>query len=161
MTSSAELVELLVERNLRVAVAESLTGGLLMSELITAPGASRVILGGVVAYHTQLKLSLLGVDADVLNVHGAVHPDVAIQMAVRVRDLMPVDGLPAEVGIGTTGVAGPDPQDGHAPGTAYLAIAIGADVRVRELSLDGDRNAIRRQVVERAMQELHDRLTAD
>jgi nicotinamide-nucleotide amidase len=158
VTASSEVVALLRERNLRVAVAESLTGGSLVAELIDTPGASDVVLGGIVAYHTELKHSLLGVDASVLNVHGAVHPDVAIQMAVLVRDVLAVEGLPAEVGISTTGVAGPDPQDGHDPGTAYLAVAIGADVRVRELSLQGDRNVIRRQVVDAAIAELSARL---
>lgn len=158
MTVSSEIVSLLREHRLRVAVAESLTGGSLIAELIDTPGASDVVLGGVVAYHAELKRSLLGVDASILNVHGAVHPDVAIQMAVLVREVLAVDGLPAEVGISTTGVAGPDPQDGYSPGTAYLAVAIGADVRVRELALEGDRNVIRRLVVETAMAELAARL---
>lgn len=158
MTQSSELIALLIERNLRIAVAESLTGGMLVSELINTPGSSATVLGGVVAYHTELKRSLLGVDADVLNVHGAVHPDVAIQMAVRVRDVCAVAGLPAEIGVGTTGVAGPDPQDGHPPGTVFLAIAIGADVRVAKLALSGDRNAIRLAVVDEAVSELLRRL---
>lgn len=161
MTESADLIRLLVERNLRVAVAESLTGGALVAELIGTPGASNAVLGGIVAYNTELKHTILGVDASILNVHGPVHPDVAIEMAVRVRDVLAVGGMAAEVGIGTTGVAGPDPQDGHAPGTVFIAIAIGADVRVRHLHLRGDRNDIRRQVVELALDELRARLTED
>ena len=158
MSGSAELIALLTERKLRIAVAESLTGGLLISELINTPGASAVVLGGVVAYNTELKRSVLGVDAAVLNVHGAVHPDVAIQMAVRVREVLAVDGLPAEIGVATTGVAGPESQDGVPPGTAYLAIAVGSDVRVKKLSVSGDRNTIRAAVVAEAISELSQRV---
>lgn len=158
MTPSLDVVSTLVSLRLRVAVAESLTGGLLVAELINTPGASETVLGGVVAYNTELKRSILGVDASVLNVHGAVHPDVAVQMAVGVREVCAVDGTAAEVGIGVTGVAGPDGQDGQEPGTVFLAIAIGADVRVKRLALAGDRNSIRRQVVDEAMAELGDRL---
>src|SRR5690554_1323270 len=104
MTSSAELIELLVERKLRIAFAESLTGGMLAAELISVPGASAVVLGGVIAYHTELKKTLLGVDTAVLNVHGAIHPDVASQMAVHVRELCTVGEVPAEIGVSTTGV---------------------------------------------------------
>ncbi len=158
MTHSSAVVSLLIAHHLRVAVAESLTGGRLVAALIDTPGASETVLGGVVAYNTELKRSILGVDAAILNVHGAVHPDVAVQMAVRVRDVLAVGGLPAEVGIGVTGVAGPDPQDGRDPGTVFLAIAIGSDVRVRELTVQGNRNEIRNGVVTTAMQELHDRV---
>lgn len=161
MTGASDLVSLLIEHNLRLAVAESLTGGLLISELVATAGASEVVLGGVVAYNTELKHSVLGVDAAVLNVHGAIHPDVAIQMAVGVREVLAVGGVPAEVGIGTTGVAGPDSQDGHPPGTAYVAVAIGNDVRVKQLALTGERNDIRREVVEYAIDHLVSRLRED
>jgi len=158
MTATAELIELLVERNLRIAVAESLTGGMLAAELISVPGASAVVLGGVVAYNTELKKTLLGVDTAVLNVHGAVHPDVASQMAVHVRELCTVGEVPAEIGVSTTGVAGPDPQDGCDVGTVFVGISITGDVRVLSLALDGDRESIRRQVVELAISEVHARL---
>lgn len=157
MTAAAVLAAL-EARGLHLAVAESLTGGLLAAEFVAVPGASRVFLGGVVAYHTGLKHSVLGVDASIINVHGAVHPDVAIQMAVRVREVLAVDGLPAQVGVATTGVAGPDPQDGHPAGTVFIAVAIGGDARVVELALRGDRNEIRRQVVVAAIGELAQRL---
>jgi nicotinamide-nucleotide amidase len=144
---SARLMQLLKDRQLTVAVAESLSGGLLVAELIRTPGASEVVLGGVVAYNTQLKRTVLGVDSALLAVHGPVHADVAIQMAAKVRDVLAVDGLPADVGLATTGVAGPDPQGGHAPGTAFIGIAVGAAVLSIPLSLDGDRQAIREAVV--------------
>ncbi|AWB90544.1 damage-inducible protein CinA [Salinibacterium hongtaonis] len=138
----------LFERRLTVAVAESLTGGAVVSRLIDVPGASAAVLGGIVAYNTELKHSLLGVDSAVLNVHGPVHPDVAAQMASRVREVLAVGGQAADIGISTTGVAGPNPQHGHPPGTVFVGIAIGADVRVIALDLVGDRASIRSQVVD-------------
>ncbi|PWB96399.1 damage-inducible protein CinA [Salinibacterium hongtaonis] len=138
----------LFERRLTVAVAESLTGGAVVARLIDVPGASAAVLGGIVAYNTELKHSLLGVDSAVLNVHGPVHPDVAAQMASRVREVLAVGGQAADIGISTTGVAGPNPQHGHPPGTVFVGIAIGADVRVIALDLVGDRASIRSQVVD-------------
>lgn len=151
---SERLIATLAARDLTVAVAESLTGGLLTSELIRTPGASAVVRGGIVAYDTELKHSLLGVDAGLLAVYGAVHADVARQMAAGVRAALTVADLPADIGIATTGVAGPDPQDGHPVGTVFVAIAIGMDIHVLELQLDGDREAIRSAVVYESLLEL-------
>ena len=151
---SAEVVTALIERRLTIAVAESLTGGMLVAELIKTPGASAVVRGGIVAYDTALKHSLLGVDAGLLAVHGPVHPDVARQMAAGVRSALTVDDLPADIGISTTGVAGPDPQGGVAVGTVFVAIALGIDIHVIELSLNGDREAIRSAVVSESLLEL-------
>ncbi|MFP3713612.1 CinA family protein [Puerhibacterium sp. TATVAM-FAB25] len=128
-------------RGLTLGVAESLTGGLVVAALVGVPGASAVLRGGVVAYATDLKAALLGVDADLLAARGAVDPDVAAQMALGVRR---VTG--ADVGLATTGVAGPDPQDGHPPGLVYVAVAAprpGAEVEVRRLDLRGARPAVR------------------
>ncbi|QEE61661.1 CinA family protein [Salinibacterium sp. dk2585] len=158
MTASRELVELLIERRLTIAIAESLTGGLVVSDLIATPGASATVLGGVVAYNTELKRSVLGVDASILNVHGAVHPDVAGQMASLVRDVLAVDGVPADIGVSTTGVAGPDWQDGRQPGTVFIGVAIGSDLRVSSHEFEGDRDAIRRQAADAAVLAVLDRL---
>lgn len=125
----------LIEHGFTIAVAESLTGGLLVAELIRVPGASATVLGGVVAYNTALKHSVLGVDASLLAEHGPVHPDVARQMADRVRTALAVKGVPADVGLSTTGVAGPGSQDGHPAGTVYLGFAIGEDVSSLKLEL--------------------------
>lgn len=160
MASSRDLVHVLIERRLTVSVAESLTGGLLISELIATPGASASILGGVVVYNTELKHLVLGVDASTLNVHGAVHPDVASQMAVKVRELLSIESKPADIGISTTGVAGPDSQNGYPVGTAFVAVAIDGDVRVLSLALSGDRDSIRRQVVSAAIDAVYQRLVS-
>jgi len=120
-------------------VAESLTGGLVAAELAGVPGASRSFRGSVTAYATPLKHELLGVDATLLAARGAVDPEVARQMAAGVRDR-----LGADWGISTTGVAGPEPQDGQPVGTVFIAVAgpVG-EVEVAELRLTGDRTAIR------------------
>jgi len=155
----AAVVALLIERGLTVAVAESLTGGLLVAELIRTQGASATVRGGIVAYDTALKHTLLGVDAGLLAVHGPVHPDVARQMAAGVRAALAVDELPADIGIATTGVAGPDPQGGVEVGTVFVAIALGIEIHVMELALDGDREAIRSAVVYESLVELERLLT--
>lgn len=144
---AAEVVALLIERGLTVAVAESLTGGLLVAELVAVAGASAAVRGAVVAYHSQLKHSLLGVDAVVLAEHGPVHPQVASQMADRVRGRLSVYGVAADIGISTTGVAGPGPHDGQAAGTVYLGLAIGTQISWRGMQLMGSRSEIRHQAV--------------
>lgn len=101
-----------------IAVAESLTGGLVGGRLSAEPGASVTFRGGVIAYATAVKHEVLGVDRQLLDRVGAVHPDVARAMAAGVRDL-----LAATYGLALTGVAGPDHQDGQPPGTLYLAVA--------------------------------------
>ncbi len=151
---SARIVATLTARRHTIAVAESLTGGLLVAELIRTPGASAVVLGGIVAYNTELKHTLLGVTAEVLAAHGAVHPDVAAQMAAGVRDALAVAGEPAYIGISTTGVAGPDPQDGQPVGTVYLGFAVGSQVRTKSLELEGTREHIRSRVVYESLSEL-------
>ncbi|MFI2752703.1 CinA family protein [Cellulomonas sp. P22] len=135
---AALLLDLLDRRGWTVAVAESLTGGLVAATLVEVPGASRVVRGGVVAYATDLKETLLGVDPALLAERGAVDPDVAVAMAEGVRAR-----LGADVGLATTGVAGPDPQDGHVPGTVHVAVVAPGAVVVRSLVLPGDRAAVR------------------
>jgi nicotinamide-nucleotide amidase len=180
---AAEIIGLLTERGRSVAVAESLTGGLLAAALTSIPGASAAFRGGVVAYATDLKDTVLGVPAGLLGRHGAVHPDVAAAMAAGVRRLMG-----ATVGAATTGVAGPDPADGQPVGTVYIAVTTGpvnagpdaarADAArpgpgepepagtrpggpgtaVRPLALTGSRDEIRRATVAQCLRLLLDML---
>lgn len=150
----ARVVALLTARGLTVAVAESLTGGLLVAELIRTPGASAVVNGGVVAYNTALKHSVLGVDAELLATRGAVDPDVAEQMASGVRSALAVDGRAADIGISTTGVAGPEPQDGQPVGTVFLGFAVGTEVSHVALRLSGSRDGIRNAVVSESLVQL-------
>jgi nicotinamide-nucleotide amidase len=151
---SARVVAALAAAGETIGIAESLTGGALVAELIKTPGASVVVNGGIVAYRTALKTALLGVDAGLLAEHGAVHPEVAAQMAIGVRQTLAVAGVPASIGLSTTGVAGPDPQDGQPVGTVFIALAHGDDVQTRALALSGTRNEIRRAVVDAALRWL-------
>lgn len=146
---TAELIARLTERGLTLGVAESLTGGLLCAALTEAPGASAVVRGGVVAYAADLKASVLGVSSELLLAQGAVDAEVALQMAAGVAK-----ELGAEIGLSTTGVAGPEPQDGKAVGTVFIA-CVWADKRtVDELSLSGTRNEIRSLTVNAALRML-------
>lgn len=154
MSDAAVIIATLTERGLTIAVAESLTGGLLVAELVNTPGASAVVLGGVVAYNTELKHSMLGVDSELLANHGAVHPDVAAQMATGVRAALAVASGAADIGISTTGVAGPGVQNGQPVGTVYLGFAIADEVHTRRLSLEGSRSAIRSAAVSESLSEL-------
>lgn len=150
-SAAAEVLEALRVRRWRLGVAESLTGGALTSELVSVPGASDVLRGAVVAYATDLKASLLGVDAGLLEREGPVHPEVAIQMARGVRIATTTGARGTEVGVSTTGVAGPDPQDGAPVGRVYVAVATPDGEWVREHDLAGDRAAIRRDAVAAAL----------
>jgi nicotinamide-nucleotide amidase len=154
VTLAGDIVAALTIRGQTIAVAESLTGGLLVAQLISVPGASAVVRGGVVAYDTALKHSLLGVDAQLLAREGAVHPEVAAQMATGVRRACAVDGVPAAIGISTTGVAGPDAQDGQPVGAVFVGIASERGVSILSLALEGTRQGIREAVVSESLREL-------
>ena len=156
---ATELVAELTALGLTVGVAESLTGGLLVAELVSVPGASAVVRGGVVAYNTALKHSLLGVDAVLLAARGAADPDVAAAMADGVRVACAVGGIPASIGLSTTGVAGPEPQDGKPVGTVFVGLSTASGTRVFDLTLGGSRNALRRRVVSESLVQLKKVLT--
>lgn len=129
----------LVARGATVAVAESLTAGQVTARLADVPGASAVLRGGVTAYATELKQTLLGVDAALLARVGPVDGQVAAQTCRGVARL-----LGADFAVATTGVAGPGPADGHDAGTVWIAATGPAGTRTRLLTLAGTRAAIRR-----------------
>lgn len=143
-----------------VAVAESLTGGAVVAALVGIPGASLAVRGGIVAYDTALKESLLGVSPTLLDAHGPVHPEVAAAMAEGVRSAAAVGGHPADLGVATTGVAGPDAQGGAPVGLVYVAVADAAGTIVREHRFAGDRAEIRAQAAHAALGLLDERLAA-
>ncbi|GAB3152352.1 CinA family protein [Amycolatopsis stemonae] len=160
---AAALIAALAGRGETVAAAESLTAGLVCATLARVPGASAVLRGGLVVYATELKTSLAGVDAALLAEHGAVHPEVAAQLAEGARDR-----CGATWGLGLTGVAGPSPQDGVGPGTVHVGLAGRAEpptrgeasfVTVRTLALSGDRDLIRTESVRAAFALLGEHLT--
>ena len=114
---AAKVIRTLGQRTLHLAVAESITGGLIGATLTTVPGASKVYLGGVVSYATRLKNRLLGVPVETIAAHTVVSEEVAIEMAVGLQERTNADWV-----IAVTGVAGPDPQDGHAPGEVWVSV---------------------------------------
>lgn len=141
------LIGLLTERGQSVATAESLTGGLVAATLVDVAGASAVFRGGIVAYPTDVKTSLLGVPSSLLRRTGPVHAEVARAMADGARSV-----LSATFGLATTGVAGPDASDGHPPGTVHIAVSGPAGPIGRQLALRGDRRAIRLATVAQTLE---------
>lgn len=160
MNPEAErIIALGVAHQVTVSCAESLTGGDVASALVSIPGASAVIRGGLVAYHSDLKAGLLGVDASELEQGGAVSAAVASAMAEGAADLMGSD-----YAVATTGVAGPDPDpvSGLEPGVVFIAVAgSGLGTWVRELSYSGSRDEIRGLATRAALQGLRDALSHD
>lgn len=151
--SIKEILEVLKGRGQTLATAESLTAGLVAATIANVPGASAVLRGGVVVYATDLKGTLAGVPTDLLEAKGPVDPEVAVALANGVRATCQADW-----GIATTGVAGPDPQDGKPVGMVYIAVAGPEGAAVRELSLSGDRAAIRLQTVAAVVSLLKEQL---
>lgn len=155
MTSSAsEALDALRRRGWTLGVAESLTGGALSAEFVSVPGASSVLRGAVVAYATPIKVTLLGVDPVLLERTGPVHADVSLQMADGVRRAVAVDGVPADVGISTTGIAGPESPDGQPVGTVHVGVVTPDRAFSVPLQLAGDRAEIRAASVQAALSAL-------
>lgn len=150
---ATEVIRLMTLAGDTVAAAESLTGGLVAAALTDVPGASNALRGGVVAYATELKAQLLGVDVGMLKRHGPVYAPVAAAMAEGVRQR-----LGATIGVATTGVAGPGAQDGHPAGTLHIAVSLPGDTVVRTMALAGNRDEVRRLAVERVLGLLLGRL---
>lgn len=134
-----------------VATAESLTAGMVSAALATVPGASAVLRGGIVAYHRGVKKSVLGVEPELLAQVGTVDPEVARQMAVGAAALCGSD-----VGVATTGVAGPEPHEGKEVGVVFVAAVSPSHSVIREFRFPGDRAAIRRAATEAALRALID-----
>jgi nicotinamide-nucleotide amidase len=152
----ADVHRLLAEADASVAVAESLTGGLLGATLTSMPGASATFRGGVLVYSTDLKETLGGVPGPLLDAEGAVSAEVAAAMAAGVRDR-----TGATYGVALTGVAGPDLQEGQPAGTVFVAVAGPSGGQVRSLRLPGGRADIRAGSVDAALEMLRDVVSAD
>ena len=149
----ADLAAVVLEQcrtaNLKLAVAESCTGGLLEERITNIPGSSGVFLGGVVAYHNDVKRDILGVGSEELTRFGAVSEEVVLQMATGVRAT-----LGADVGIAITGVAGPGGGTPEKPvGLVWIAVA-GTEARARRFQMIGDRSEIRQRAAQAALEML-------
>ena len=137
-----ELIQKLGQRHLTISVAESLTGGLVAASLTQIPGASAVFKGGIIAYRDETKEQVLKVDTALIIKFTSISEPVAQSMATNIREIMNTD-----IGIATTGVAGPDKSEGFAPGIVFVAISIGDHNICQKLELVGDRTQIRDQSV--------------
>lgn len=147
-TSSAPhdgLAELAAHGGLRIAVAESLTSGQLAARVGAEDGASDWFAGGVVAYQSRTKQGVLGVRPGI----DPCSAECAEEMAIGVRAL-----LDADVAVSTTGVGGPDPEDGHPPGTVYVGWASAEDVGHALHHFDGAPEDVLAQTVDAAMSAL-------
>ncbi|GAB1642434.1 CinA family protein [Krasilnikovia sp. MM14-A1259] len=153
--AAAAAVHALVERRETLATAESLTGGLVAATVVEIPGVSAVFRGGLVVYATDLKHSLAGVPEDLLAARGPVDPDVAEALAQGARQRCGADW-----GVATTGVAGPEPQDGKPVGLVYVAVAGPPGSAVQELRLKGSREQVRIESVSMVLNLLVDSLPA-
>ncbi|MDP9999838.1 CinA family protein [Pseudarthrobacter sulfonivorans] len=158
MTNLHHLAEQAVRKALdagrTVAAAESLTAGMVTAVLADTPGASGMLQGGVVAYQNSVKTDVLGVSADLLAGVGSVDGDVAAGMAAGVRS-----ALGADIGIATTGVAGPDEHDGKAVGTVFIGVASADGTSAFQYSFSGNRADIRGQACGAALERLLDVLS--
>ncbi|MEZ2391063.1 CinA family protein [bacterium RCC_150] len=147
--TAASAVALAIERGVTVATAESLTAGLVAATLADTPGASAMLQGGVVAYQNSVKSDILGVSVELLSTAGSVDADVAGEMADGARL-----ACGADIGISTTGVAGPLPHDGKPVGTVFIGVATPDGSTAHAYSFKGDRQAIRAQATAAAVDRL-------
>lgn len=148
-----ELLDRCKSLGLTLATAESLTGGMLASTLVDIPGASRSFFGGVVSYTNDVKAKVLAVNRDALATTGPVDEEVARQMAQGVRELIGTD-----IGISTTGVAGPGPADGYQAGTVWIGVSGERGSRAQCFHFSGGRDEVREQSVKYALRFVRDSL---
>lgn len=153
---AAIVLELCRARGLTIAVAESCTGGLLGGRLTAVSGSSAVVLGGVIAYHNELKAQMLGVETMALAEYGAVSEEVVRQMAAGARR-----ATGAKVGLAITGIAGPTGGTTEKPvGTVWIAADVNGDVSSRLMRMWGDREEIRQRSAQWTLALLRERLLA-
>ena len=156
MATADAVLQLLERRGATLATAESVTGGRVAAALTAVPGSSAVFVGGVVAYSNAVKERELGVPAEVLAAHGAVSAQVAVAMAEGVRARLATD-----LGVGVTGVAGPDGGTEAKPvGLVYVAVSGGGDPVVRRFLWPGDRTENKRDSARVALEMLLERVGA-
>lgn len=151
---AAQAVRQALESGRTVATAESLTAGMVSAVLADTPGASGMLQGGVVAYQNSVKDAVLHVPSDLLARAGSVDPDVARAMAAGARTV-----LGADVGLSTTGVAGPEAHDGKPVGRVYIGIATAAGTAGFEYTFIGSRPDIRAAACGAALERLLEALS--
>jgi PncC family amidohydrolase len=142
-TTDLQLSALLKSGHQTVAVAESITAGMVCARLANVPGSTEYFLGGIVSYHNRIKVSEVGVPAALIAKHGAVSKEVAVAMAENIRKK-----FKSEIGLAVTGLAGPKREDGLLPGKVFIALSSHRGVEFKELHLMGTRNEIRKKAAQ-------------
>ena len=141
------LVELAIDKNIKLACAESITGGMVSSSIVNVPGSSAVLSESYITYSNASKVRLLHVKSSTLEIEGAVSKSVALQMAMGVLVNKDIN-----ITITTTGCAGPDSDEMGAPvGLVYIGYGNKNNLKVEECYFDGSRNYIRKRVVNKAL----------
>jgi PncC family amidohydrolase len=156
-----EVIRLAQEKGLHIATAESLTAGLISAKLADVPGASKVLLGGIVSYQDQVKSQLLGVSPGLLQMQSAVDPEVAAQLAEGVRAKFAFAMRLEQsmvIGLSATGVAGPDSVGQHEAGEVYLGLSSERGTKVFAEKFAGSRAEIRAKTLDRAVEILREEL---
>jgi len=144
---AARLVEAFSQKELTFGTAESLTGGMIASDVASVSGASAVLMGGIVAYDPAVKRNVLGVEQTVIDEDGVVSAKCALQMAQGARALLGVD-----VAVSATGLAGPSGGTEKTPvGTVFIGCAGPKESRVDECHFEGNRQQVRRQAAQHAL----------
>ncbi|KAH8672897.1 competence-damaged protein-domain-containing protein [Tricladium varicosporioides] len=158
---ASDVIQMLRQAGETVGIAESLTAGGIMAAITSVPGASAAFRGGIVSYATPLKQLLLNVDADLIAREGVIHSDVATQMAKGVRKITTFNDSPTTWGIGTTGVAGPTPQDEKPVGTVFIGLASpDGSQSWGPFLFPGSREQVREATVMEALSRLREALAA-
>ncbi|MBA0126148.1 CinA family protein [Haloechinothrix sp. YIM 98757] len=150
---TADVIARLCDLGHTVATAESITGGGVCAQLTSVAGSSAAVRGGLVVYATELKRTLAGVDAELLERYGTVHPRIALALATGARQRCGADW-----GVGVTGVAGPGPHEGVPSGSVYLGVAGPGVYTYRSLSSAHDRAGVRSDAVRAAVGVLREQL---
>ncbi|MEO5778538.1 MULTISPECIES: CinA family protein [Arthrobacter] len=153
---AGEAVAGAIDRALTVATAESLTAGMLAAVLADTPGASGMLQGGIVCYQNSVKAGVLGVSPDLLDAVGSVDGEVAAAMAAGARRV-----CGADIGVSTTGVAGPEPHGGKPVGTVFVGVATVAGAAAFAYSFAGNRPEIRGQACAAALERLLEALAVE
>lgn len=149
-----KLVKLLLDKKIKIATAESCTGGLLAKKITDISGSSAVFDMGIVSYANRIKNEFLGVKNEILETVGAVSSETAIAMAEGIRKI-----AIADIGVGITGIAGPTGGTPEKPvGLVYFAVSYKDETRVEKLLLDGNRDEIRNKTTEIVCKEVISRI---
>ncbi|GAB3066914.1 competence/damage-inducible protein A [Virgibacillus ainsalahensis] len=149
-TIEEQVLTLLTEKNMQIAAAESLTGGMFTQKLTSVEGASNALQGGIVCYDTNVKQDVLGVSKETIQDKGTVSKECALEMAGNVKDM-----LHASIGMSFTGVAGPDEIEGQPVGTVYIALCTDdGEECVEKFTFEGSRNSIRNRATTKGFELL-------